>query len=211
MASAAEHPHAFPSQSARIGPNAVLQLEQALVETSGESASGRVFARAGLSGLLTDRPTDMVDEQLPRALFDSLFAEFPEPQARRIAHRAGVLTGEYILEHRIPATVRMLLAWLPAGTAQPLLLGAILRHAWTFAGSGRCIATAGRAARIEIAANPLAMPGCAWHVGVFETLFRRLVSPRASVSHGPCCLDGDAACHFEIDVTTSNIRRVSND
>ncbi|MEL6286833.1 MAG: hypothetical protein AAFQ18_11565, partial [Pseudomonadota bacterium] len=72
MAIAAEHPHAFPSQSARIGPNAVLQLEQALVETSGESASGRVFARAGLSGLLTDRPTDMVDEQLPRALFDSL-------------------------------------------------------------------------------------------------------------------------------------------
>ena len=189
---------AIAQEAARIGPNAVLQLEQALLEMCGHGVMERVFARAGLSQLLNDRPSQMIDERLPQALFDSLFAEFPSAEAGRIAHRAGLLTGAYILKHRIPAPVRTLLKWLPAPVARSLLVKAILQHSWTFAGSGTCSANLGRLTTIQIEANPLAMPGCAWHVGVFETLFRSLVGPRTTVAHVSCCLDGAPACRFHI-------------
>jgi divinyl protochlorophyllide a 8-vinyl-reductase len=54
------------------------------------------------------------------------------------------------------------------------------------------------AAIIEIGANPIATPGCPWHRGVFQVLFRSLVSPGAAIAKTGCCALGDAACRFEI-------------
>ena len=181
-----------------IGPNAVLQTEAALAEAGGAALAETVFARAGLSHLLVERPSAMIEESAPKALFKALFASLPLQEALAIARRAGALTGAYILANRIPGPVRALLWALPARLAAPLLLSAIHRHAWTFAGSGVCTVRAGRPARVEIENNPLAMPGCAWHVGVFEVLFGSLVSPRVRIGHdhGPK-LEG-APCRFEI-------------
>lgn len=183
-----------------IGPNAVLQTEAALVEAGGYPLAAKVFAAADLSQLLVDRPGEMIDEAIPKALFAALFATLPRHDALRLAHRAGELTGAYILRNRIPGPVSSLLKLLPARIAAPLLLRAICKHAWTFAGSGACSVKPGAPSRIEIQNNPLAMPGCAWHVGVFEVLFGALVSPRVRVvhDHGPK-LDG-APCRFEIEV-----------
>lgn len=182
-----------------IGPNAVLQTEAALREAGGAALAERVFARAGLSHLLVEPPSEMIDQSIPRALFGALFEDLPRSQALQLAHRAGALTGQYILANRIPAPVRTLLRALPARFAAPLLLAAITRHAWTFAGSGVCTAEAGRPARITIRANPLAMPECAWHVGVFEVLFASLVSPHAQVGHHHGRADDGAPCQFDID------------
>ena len=188
-----------PIQSkAVIGPNAVLQTEAALVEAGGRNLAEQVFAAAGLSHLLTDRPGAMIDEALPKALFAALFATLPRDEAVHIAHRAGELTGAYILRNRIPRPVRMLLRLLPARIAAPLLLKAIHRHAWTFAGSGVCSVRPGAPARIEIENNPLAMPGCAWHVGVFEVLFASLVSPAARIGHDHGPKLAGAPCRFEV-------------
>jgi divinyl protochlorophyllide a 8-vinyl-reductase len=187
-----------PAAAAVIGPNAVLQTEAALVEAGGRDLAEQVFAAAGLSHLLIERPGDMIDEAVPKALFAALFAALPRDEALHVAHRAGELTGAYILHNRIPAPVRGLLRILPPRLAAPLLLTAIGKHAWTFAGSGVCTVKAGKPARIEIADNPLAMPECAWHVGVFEVLFGSLVSPHARVGHDHGPKLASSPCRFEI-------------
>ena len=116
-----------------------------------------------------------------------------------VLREAGAGTAAYVMANRIPAPVRGLLRFLPPRPAANLLLAAIQRHAWTFAGSGACrVSRSGRTAVLEIEHNPLATPGCAWHAGVLETMFRRLVSPRATLRHTDCEARGGDCCRFEV-------------
>ena len=180
-----------------IGPNAVIQLGQALRDHPG--LGERVFGRAGFLRLLTNPPDAMIDEAIPARLFAALWAEVPN-LAPAIAHRAGRLTGDYVRQNRIPPVARMVLPVLPARWAAPVLLKAIGNHAWTFAGTGQCLVAAGQPATVTILDNPLTMPGGVWHVGVFETLFRGLISPRAQVIHTAMQVNGHPACRFQIDL-----------
>ncbi len=182
---------------ARIGPNAVTQVAAALRASHGEATAQRVFHTAGLDGLLADPPDTMTDERQVAALHRALADELG-PDAAAVSREAGLRTGDYILAHRIPAPVRGLLKALPAPLAGWLLLAAIRRHAWTFAGSGRFAAHAGRESVVEIADNPIAVSGCPWHAAVFERLFQALVSPRAKVRQTASCADGAPACRFII-------------
>lgn len=190
--------------SARVGPNAVIQLGQALRARLGEEAAREVFDGAGLREMLERPPAGMVEQDTAARLFESLFARLPAAGAAEIAREAGTRTADYVMAHRIPRAARAVLKVLPAALAAPLLIGAIGRHAWTFAGSGTFTASPGpppgMTRVIEIAGNPLAMPGCAWHLAVFERLFRVLVAPRAAVAHTRCCHAGAPACRFEIDI-----------
>lgn len=181
----------FPAPEGRVGPNAVIQLATALGERAGP-----VFEAAGHGGLIDALPEEMTDQGVVRDLYDALWRLMPE-EAPAIARDAGVRTAEYIIANRIPSIARGTLRALPGRIAAPLLLRAIERSAWTFAGSGRCeIST--RSLELRIHDNPIAMPGCPWHRAVFERMFRRLATPRARVTHTACCRDGHAACHFEI-------------
>ncbi len=193
-------PAAADPPEALIGPNSVLQLEQALLEAGGPDLAWQVFDAAGYARLLEDRPSAMIDEAIPKALFDTLFRTLPARQARAVAERAGRLTGRYILEHRIPGFARLILKLLPARLAAPLLLKAIRQHAWTFAGSGQCSTGAGRSSHISIRRNPVAMPECVWHGRVLETLFQALVSPSTQITHTCCEHAGDDVCRFEIEL-----------
>jgi divinyl protochlorophyllide a 8-vinyl-reductase len=196
--------HTIPDQDAgagaRIGPNAVLQLEQALLEAGGPDLAWRIFEAAGYAHLLEHRPDAMIDEAIPRALFDVLFNTLSPRKARAIADRAGRLTGRYILMNRIPGFARLILKLLPPRMAAPMLLKAIERHAWTFAGSGQCRTQAGPKPQISIQHNPLAMPECVWHGQVLQTLFQALVSPHAQIRHSCCEHAGDPICRFDIDL-----------
>lgn len=186
--------------ASRVGPNAVIQLAETLRVRLGERTARRVFADAGLGHWLDELPASMVDERDAAALFATLFAELPTNAARSVAAEAGARTADYILAHRIPRFAQLVLKALPAGLAAPLLLGAIRRHAWTFAGSGGVEARAGSPSVIEIADNPLAMPGCVWHAAVFRRLFHVLVTRSPRVDHPLCCHDGAAVCRFEIAI-----------
>ena len=193
-------PAAASQPEALIGPNSVLQLEHALLEAGGSDLAWRVFKAAGCADLLEERPTAMLNEAIPKALFDVLFRILPVDEARAVAARAGHLTGLYILENRIPGFARVILKLLPARLAAPMLLKAIKQHAWTFAGSGQCSTGAGRAPHISIRRNPVAMPECVGHRRVLETLFQALVSPKAQIRHTCCEYAGDDICRFEIDL-----------
>ncbi len=193
------HPAEIARPRGLIGPNAILQTETALRAAGGDDLVERIFAKARLSPLLRNRPEDMIDEAAPIALFKAVFDTFPRREGMRIALDAGRRTGRYILANRIPAPVRLLLKAMPAQLAAPLLLGAIQRHAWTFAGSGECRTYPGAPATLTIADNPLKMPCCAWHVGVFEVLFQSLVSSKTRVMHFPSKPRQPDVCTFKMD------------
>lgn len=183
---------------AKVGPNAVTQTAAALRAAGGEALARRVFAAAGQTDLLDHLPAHMIDQRHPAALHRALAETLPPEQARAIAADAGRRTADYLLANRIPAPAQWLLRRLPPRLAARLLLAAIARNAWTFAGSGRFEARAGDPCRLAIHANPLATPGAPWHAAVFERLFRALVAPQAAVAVTACTAEGAPACRFEI-------------
>ena len=190
---------------ARIGPNAITRVAEALRPLGGDSAVRRVFGRAGLAAYVDTPPQAMVDEAEVTALHAALRAELGAGAARAVAADAGRRTADYLLAHRIPALAQRLLRALPAALAARLLLRAIGAHAWTFAGSGIFSASVGRAAvQLQIRHNPLcrglrsAEPACDFYTAVFQRLFTVLVHPRAQVTEQACEARGDPACVFDI-------------
>jgi hypothetical protein len=101
------------------------------------------------------------------------------------------------LENRIPRPVRRLLQNLPAWLAARALLKAIRAHAWTFAGNARVSIAPGHPAIIEIRSNPIAVPGCPWHRGVFETLFSGILGKPVHVDHSTL-FDGQSCDRFMV-------------
>ena len=185
-----------------VGPNALLQTAAALDDLVGATAARDLFVRAGLAARY-DRPPDaMVDQAEAARLFAALAVTLGRSQADRVLAEAGRRTGAYILDNRIPKALRTLLPGLPAALSGRILSDAIARHAWTFAGTGRttirCHGWAGTEVMIEIAANPLASPGCPWHLTVFDSLYGALCQGRHAIGHETCCATGADACRTRI-------------
>lgn len=189
---------------ARIGPNAIIQTGQALSALHGPGAARLIFEAAGLGRYIGVVPTTMIDEREPVALFAAIQATLPPADADRVLAEAGHRTGHYILENRIPPIARQILPKLPPGLSSRLLVSAIARHAWTFAGSGRFAGGVAGWKRpvvtLAIAANPLATPGCPWHGAVFQRLFASLCGHVGSVRHSQCCARGDGFCITQLSL-----------
>ncbi len=189
--------------TARIGPNAVTRLAESLDALRGHADTLAVFRRAGLLERLESPPERMVDEGEVVALHAALRGVMPAGQAAVIAADAGRRTADYLLAHRIPPVMRQVLPRLPARWAARILLMAIGRHAWTFAGSGRFAVLPGRAVRFSIAGGPLARgvhaqaPVCDYYAATFAGLFRALVHPATQVVETECEACGAPVCIFE--------------
>lgn len=192
------------NRHARIGPNAVIQLAAAL-DAQAPEMKHAIFKQAQVAHWLTTPPQDMVDEQAVARLHQSLRDILPEKDARILLDEAGLRTADYIFTHRIPRLFRLLLPHLPTALAARLLLAAITRHAWTFAGSGDFSGRYRAGIVVALRDNPLCRgehrpePVCAWHAGVFTGLFSRLVAPHCRALEFTCCAAGDDACRFVID------------
>lgn len=189
--------------TALIGPNAVLQLLPVLDRAGGSALREAILAAAGMTEIPSGNT--MIDETPVARLHRALRRQLPR-FAADIAWEAGARTGDYILANRIPPLARRVLRVLPARPSSRLLSAAIARHAWTFAGSGRFRVVSHRPLVFEIEDNPLVRGEegdhclCQWHSAVFERLFTRLVSRRATVRETACCGAGAAACRFEISI-----------
>lgn len=188
----------------RIGPNAITRVAEALRVDLAEAQVARLFDLAGIAGHLSNPPQRMVDEREVTRLHQVLRHELGVAEALCIARRAGLYTGDYLLAHRIPGGVQRLLAWLPARLASRVLLGAIRRHAWTFAGSGELRVSREFPPRLAIAGCCIcrdasaAVPLCDYYASAIERLFRALVHPRAVVTERTCQATGATACTFEV-------------
>ena len=190
--------------AARIGPNAIIQMAEALAGAVGEDERRRLFAAAGLEHYLAALPEAMVDEGEVTRLHRVVREALGEVRARDASIEAGERTGDYILANRIPKPVQGVLKILPPALASRLLLRAIARHAWTFAGSGVFRAEAGHPVRVSITGCPICRgahvesAACAYYAATFERLFQDLVSPRSRVQEIACEALGAPACSFEI-------------
>jgi len=193
----------LPAGEGRIGPNAVTRLAEALCAEAGETATRALFESVGLAHHLDAPPGRMVAERDVTRLHRALRARLGEARAALVSREAGRLTALYLLGHRIPRAVQALLRILPPRLAARILLGAIGRHAWTFAGSGQFRVLPGRPLRLEIAEGPLARgnhaehPVCDYYAATFETLFRALVARRTVVTETQCMANGAESCIFE--------------
>jgi divinyl protochlorophyllide a 8-vinyl-reductase len=192
---------AAPDQ-ARIGPNAVTRLADALTAANADPAP--VFARAGLEASLLEPPTAMVAEADVTALYAALHAELGRDDARLVGDAAGVRTATYLLANRIPRPAQTVLRACPAQLSQRLLLMLIAKHAWTFAGSAGFEVHHGRPAHIVLTGSPLARgitddrPVCAFYAGTFRGLLRALVDPATDVVEVACAAAGAPHCRFEV-------------
>lgn len=193
-----------PASRERIGPNAVIQLIEALRVEGKLPIAATALAAVGEQGWITRPPETMVDEKRVAAVHAAVLGALEPEDARRVFARAGALTGDYLLAHRIPAPAAWILRHSPPAASARLLVAAIRRHAWTFAGSGEFRARADRDVRLEIRGNPLrpasgrCAAGCVWHAAVFERLFQSLVSPRARAVEADCESRGAPACAFRV-------------
>ncbi len=182
----------------KVGPNAIIQLADVLQDRFGAEERRTALRAAGLAKYLAAAPERMTDEREAAALHQTVMERHGRDWDD-LSWEAGQRTADYLLAHRIPRGAQWLLRRIPAAWAARLLVSAIAKHAWTFAGSGAFSAHTGNGAiTITIAGNPIAMPGCPWHRGVFTHLFRTLVSPSVTVSQEECCAHGDEACRFVI-------------
>jgi divinyl protochlorophyllide a 8-vinyl-reductase len=195
----------LPADSAAlIGPNAILRVADALAASPMAGHRAAVFDRAGLSHYLATPPQQMLPQTEVQRLHAAMRETLGWADAQRIAADAGTRTAHYLLAHRIPRPVQALLRVLPARLAAWVLLSAIRRHAWTFAGSGRFTARAGHPVVLEIAQNPLCEglrseeAACAYYAATFETLFQTLVHRRSQVRETACEVTGADACRFEV-------------
>ena len=191
----------------RIGPNAITRVAQVLPARVGSAATWSLFEDAGLVHYLRQPPEGMVDEAEVRRLHLAVRRQLGSDTARDVSLAAGRCTADYLLASRIPKPVQAVLKCLPVRLAARVLLKAISRHAWTFAGSGSFHADAGswgRPAVLRIQHNPLCVglasdaPACDYYAATFERLFQVLVHGRSVVHEVACEACGDSECRFEI-------------
>jgi divinyl protochlorophyllide a 8-vinyl-reductase len=187
-----------------VGPNAIIQVLAAARALESEARVRQLFRAAGLEAYVDEPPKAMVDEREVAALHRGLQSGLGAERAETIAWLAGWRTGDYILAHRIPRAAQRILYGLPASLASRVLLAAIARHAWTFAGSARVEIEPGRPALIRlydgaIAADPAGgRTVCAYYAAVFERLFTVLIDPRIEVVETECAASSVPACVFRI-------------
>lgn len=187
--------------SARIGPNAILQLLPVIADRLGADRVAPLMAAADMAREPDGR--SMVPEADCVRLHRVVRSSEPALSPRLLAE-AGWRTGDYILAHRIPKPAQAILRLLPVGLAARLLARAISRHAWTFTGSGRFRAVTPW--HFEIAQNPFVLgetadhPLCDWHAAVFERLYRALVDERCRCREDVCgAQEGSGGiCRFSI-------------
>lgn len=192
------------ASAGRIGPNAITRVAEVLPALLGDAGTRALFEAAGLGGYLSQPPEGMVDETEVARLHRVLRQQLGPAVAGQVARSAGMRTADYLLARRIPKPVQWLLKRLPPVLAARVLLQAIGRHAWTFAGSGQFQAVAGRPCVLTIRDNPLcrgvasAHPACDFYSATFERLFQVLVHPATQVVETQCEARGDPVCRFEL-------------
>ncbi len=188
----------------KVGPNAITRVIEALRTLEGPSATHCIFQASRLESYLCDAPTEMVDERDVARLHEAIHGKLGDAQARKVGRIAGQLTGDYLLEFRIPRPVQMVLRCCPVAISSRMLAKAIARNSWTFAGAGAFSARHGRPTTFEIRNCPIcrgqrtAGPYCDYYAATFERLFSRLVHPHTRVVEVGCQAQGASACTFEI-------------
>ncbi|MCU0627057.1 MAG: bacteriochlorophyll 4-vinyl reductase [Gemmatimonadaceae bacterium] len=188
---------------ARIGPNAIIQTYHALV-AHGDAALAAEVLHDATRRTPDTLPGAMVDEREAVAMVHRVRQVLDDDDAAAVLRDAGVRTARYLLANRIPRLAQGVMRWSPAPLAFRLLAGAMARHAWTFAGSGRFEWVTEPRTMLRIHDCPMcrdvrtSRPLCDYYAATFDTLVRTLVSHELGVREVRCRAMGDACCEFAV-------------
>ena len=187
-----------------IGPNAVTRLAQALAARKGEEILRAVFEKAGLETYLAAPPVRMVDELDVAALHAAMINLVGPLAAADVSAEAGRLTGDYLLANRIPRLAQILLRLMPNPLAARILVRAVARHAWTFAGSGHFSYSFAPGLTLRLEGSPISRylhtdePACSYFAATFERIFSAMLGPQVRVTEIACTAAGAEACVFRV-------------
>ena len=190
--------------AARVGPNAILQLQEPLDRMLGRGALVQILK---ISRVAMPSGQEMVPQDDVGLVHHTMWRLFPQ-QAETLSDDAGAGTARYIAANRIPKVARVLLRILPRVWAERLLTKAIADHAWTFCGTG-VLDTRREGGEIHflLRNNPLAdrvtQPPhrCVWHAAVFAELFSLILGRNYYCKEVSCCALGAELCHFVVSRT----------
>jgi len=199
-----------PALATRIGPNAIIQVAAALRAHLGDATAAPLLE--GATGYRLDTlPTAMVDEREVQSLMRAVVGHLGPAEAAPLLRDAGRRTADYLLANRIPRIVQPLIRALPPRLGLAVLLAAVSRHAWTFAGSGRfrivpngdwpdlvfeeCAICRGMQEARRV---------CDYYAGTFEGLFVRLIGRDLRVVECECIAQGGATCRFRVERVALN-------
>ncbi|HED31549.1 MAG TPA: bacteriochlorophyll 4-vinyl reductase [Prosthecochloris aestuarii] len=166
------------STPARIGPNSIIQTVASLESRYGKAETEAILTRSGHKHLIGNLPSEMVEEDKFHKLVTALVRELGDNVMTHILNDSGQRTAAYLLKVRIPGFFQKLLKPLPSGLAFRLLLFAISKNAWTFAGSGDFSYTTGKTPTITVKVTYPSIPVVGnFYLGTFTKLLRELVNP----------------------------------
>jgi divinyl protochlorophyllide a 8-vinyl-reductase len=189
-------------QQAQIGPNAMIQMVEALRIIWGPEETHALLGSLGLGHYADEPPRRMLPQEEVAALHTRLHGMVDTPSFQSITREAGLRTADYLLAHRIPYAVQWVLKRLPEAWAARLLCRAIARHAWTFAGSGAFSYTFAPRLIFRLRRNPLCsrivsdVPVCDYYAATFERIFRSIVNDNWRVQEMQCEACGATVCEF---------------
>jgi len=184
---------------ARIGPNSIIQTFNALNTRFGQERTKAIFLSAGHEKYIGNLPTEMVNEAEFHALVKALLAEIGEKEAAEILKNSGQRTAEYLLKNRIPGIFQSLVKLMPKKMGMKLLLFAISKNAWTFAGSGAFSFEVGKAMYIRVRVSFPSKPVVAYfYGGTFDKLLRTLIDPKADVNIEERTQKGEIDCFYNV-------------
>ena len=200
VAEASARPHS--ETAGRIGPNAILQTVAVIRARFGDAAASRVLA--GTPWRLEHLPDEMVPERDVLTVVHATLRDLGYEQGHRVMDAAGARTARYLLAQRIPKAAQCIMKLVPAPIALRILLTAIQRNSWTFAGSATFVVRYGGPAVVEF--HDCAMcrglhgtaSACAFYEATFRELLLALVSPRARVIETACMAADAECCRFQL-------------
>ena len=190
------------SHHGRIGPNAIIQTAVALRERVGVARADALVAAATGRALGT-WPEAMVDESEVIRLVHAVHEDLDPALREAVMRDAGVRTAEYLLANRIPRVAQRVLRVLPGALSLRLLLLAISRHTWTFAGTAHVHIHYGATATLSMRGCPMCRglrataPDCHYVAATLEHLAQRLADAAYEVVETTCEAQGGTACTFE--------------
>ena len=182
---------------AKIGPNSIIQTVSALEAKYGKAEADARLTVAGQGHLIGNLPSEMVEEEKFHNLVKSLDKELDSDVLAELLNDSGQRTAAYLLKVRIPGFFQTLLKPLPSGLAFKLLLFAISKNAWTFAGSGDFSYTTGKTPEITVKVTYPTLPVVGnFYLGTFTKLLRELVNPDTKIDASITGESGDILCKY---------------
>jgi len=188
-----------PAMKGLMAPQVVLELIAVVLARLGQAAVDDLRLDAQVKRL--PGLTEPVREDIAARLHQSVKRLFPD-QAVAMLREAGRATADALLATQQSVRAQAMLTGAPWPIAAWLLGRWARQHDWTFAGTGRFNVL--NALEWDIEDNPLVRGEaerdqvCHWHVGLFERLFQRLVSPDLECREMACAAAGAPACRFVI-------------